>query len=338
MITKLSWKAMQGIFLTVALSALAWGANTALPGTINYVEGHAAIGAQVLDSKSIGSADLRPGQTLATENGKAELLLTPGVFLRLDSNSSAQMISPSLTKTEVTIDKGDAMVEVAELHRENDLRIREGSATARLVKTGLYDFDAAHNQIRVFDGKAVVQDGDRQVTVKGGHEVNLAADGKLKAYGFDKKEYKASDLYRFSSLRSSYLAEANVDVARVYYVNGWYGPGWIGSGWYWDPWFSSYTFIPADGFFYSPFGWGFYSPLSVYGAPIFYGGPYYHHFGHEYRPAYAYGGHVAPRGPVGRGFGPGPAAHPGAAMGPSHAFNGGFSGGFHGGGGFGGRR
>jgi hypothetical protein len=231
------------------------------------------------------------------------------------------------------------MVEVAELHPENDLRIREGEATAQLVKTGLYDFDAAHNQIRVFDGKAVVQDGDRRVTVKGGHQLNLATDGKLKAHGFDKKEYQASDLYRFSSLRSSYLAEANVDAARVYYANGWYGPGWIGSGWYWDPWFSAYTFIPADGFFYSPFGWGFYSPFVAYRAPFFYGGPYHRHFGPGYRPAYAYGGHFDPLGSVGNGSRPGPAAHPGPTMGSPRAFSGGSNGGFHGGGGgFGGRR
>jgi hypothetical protein len=337
MTTKLSWKAWQGLFLAGVLSALAWGANTALPGTVNYVEGQAAIGARTLDSKSIGSAELEPGQSLITENGKAELLLTPGVFVRLDSNSSVEMISPSLTRTEVTIGRGNAMVEVAELHPENDLRIREDGATARLVKTGLYDFDAAENQIRVFDGKAVVQDGDRRVTVKGGHEVNLAAEGKLKAYGFDKKEYEASDLYRFSSLRSSYLGEANIDTARAYYVDGWYGPGWIGAGWYWDPWFGSYTFLPANGFLFSPFGWGFYSPLVVYRDPIFFGGPYYHHFGAGYHPGYAYGGHFAPRGPVSSGFRNGPAGLPGRAAEPTHGFNGGF-GGFHGGGGFGGRR
>jgi ferric-dicitrate binding protein FerR (iron transport regulator) len=169
------------------------------------LEGQAAVGAQTLDAKSVGAVDLEPGQELATENGKAEILLTPGVFLRLGENSSAKMISPSLTNTEVNLDKGEALVEVGEIHPENDIRIDENGATTRLLKTGLYDFDAAHDQVRVFNGKASVQDGDRDITVKAGHEVDLNASGRLKAQKFDKKPLEASDLYRWSSLRSSYL-------------------------------------------------------------------------------------------------------------------------------------
>ena len=35
-----------------------------------------------------------------------------------------------------------------------------------------------------------------------------------------------------------------------------------------------YTFLPADGIFYSPFGWGFYSPIYVYRSPFFFYGYY----------------------------------------------------------------
>jgi hypothetical protein len=155
----------------------------------------------------------------------------------------------------------------------------------RLLKTGLYDFDAARNQVRVFSGKAVVFDDDRKVTIGGGHQVDFNAQGKLKAKEFDKHEYEQMDLYRWSTLRSSYLAEANVDAARSYVSNGYYGPGWIGAGWYWDPWFGTYTFIPADGIFYSPFGWGFFSPPLVFRAPVFFvGPPIVHRFGPTFRP------------------------------------------------------
>lgn len=258
-------------FLTAALSAPAWGANSAQPGTLNYVEGKASIGRQALDSRTVGSVELQAGQSLTTQTGKAEVLLTPGVFLRVGDNSTVTMISPSLSNTEVRLEKGRATVEVADIHKENNLRVAEDDADAQLLKKGLYDFDADRNLVRVFDGKAVVRVGDRQVEVKGGRELNLNDPGR--AYKFDKKAYQQGDLYRWSSLRSAYLAEANVDAARIYVSNGWYGPGW-----YWDPWFSAYTFIPGDGVFYSPFGWGFYSPLWVYRAPLFYGGHYYRHF------------------------------------------------------------
>jgi FecR protein len=326
------------VVLAAILSAPAWAARTALPGTLNYVEGSASIGAQALDSKSIGSAELQAGQSLATEDGKAEILLTPGVYLRVGDNSSVRLISPSLIDTRVAVEKGEAMVEVDELHSENDIRITENGINTQLVKTGLYDFDANQNQLRVFDGKAVVQDGDRNVTVKGGHELALATGAVTKPAKFDKDESKQADLYRWSSLRSSYLAEANVGAARTYVVNGWYGPGWVGAGWYWNPWFASYSFIPGDGFLYSPFGWGFYSPFWAYRAPIIVGGGYYHRFGPGYRPVYANAGHFAAQAPATSFRGAAPAAgfrgpsmtRPAPAMSAPRA-SGGFGGAFHGG-------
>src|ERR1700747_2573571 len=88
-------QAVAGFFLAAILSVPAWGdtntsANAALPGTLNYVEGEASIGSNSLDSKSIGSAELQAGQSLTTGKGKAEVLLTPGVFLRVGNDSSVK--------------------------------------------------------------------------------------------------------------------------------------------------------------------------------------------------------------------------------------------------------
>ena len=128
----------------------------------------------------------------------------------------------------------------------------------------------------------------------------MNAAGKLKPRKFDKKAY-TDDFYRWASLRSSYLAEANVDAARTYGGGyGWSPNPWYGEGWYWDPWFDAYTFIPGDGIFFDPFGWGFYSPWCAFEAPYFgyggfgYGGfggyGHYHHFGRGYRPLNMAGG------------------------------------------------
>ncbi len=87
--------------------------QAARPGTLNYVEGQATVGTQSLDITSIGKVEVGPGQSLETATGKAEVLLMPGVFLRLGDRSSAEMISPSLLDTEVVLDQGEATVEVA---------------------------------------------------------------------------------------------------------------------------------------------------------------------------------------------------------------------------------
>src|SRR5271167_3039480 len=244
------------------------------PGTVNYVEGHAYLGSQTLDAKSAGTAELDSGETLTTEDGKVEILLTPGVFVRLGEHTSARMIASGLTNTQMSIDEGEALVEVAEIHPENDLRILEDGKSTELMKVGLYDFNESQHIVRVLDGQAILDDGDGRIKVKAGHMVNLAMTEPVKAQKFDKKVLEAEDLYRWTSLRSGYLAEANADAAPTYSLGGF---GWYGEGWYWDPWFDAYTFLPGDGIFYSPFGWGFYSPWCAYYAP-FYGGRYPHRF------------------------------------------------------------
>jgi FecR protein len=248
--------------------------NQGRPGSLNYVEGRVSIGSQIIDPKSVGSAELEAGQSITTGEGKAEILLMPGAFLRLGENSSVKMISPGLTNTEVRVQKGRALIEVAEIHKENELRVDVNGVTTEIRKKGLYDFDADRNQVRVFDGKAAVQENGTQVEVKEGRAFNLNAGSSLKTEKFDKKPYK-NDLYDWSSLRSKYLAEANTDAARTYVVGG---AGWLGGGWYWSPWYDAYTFIPGSGFLYSPFGWGFYSPRWVYRSPYFSYGRFHHRF------------------------------------------------------------
>ncbi len=189
------------------------------------------------------------------------------------------------------------MVEVTQIQRENNLEVTQDGASTRLLKLGLYDFDADNQTVRVFDGEAMVTEGSRRVKVKAGHEVSVAGDGVSKATSFDKKAFESDALYRWSSLRSAYLAEANADVAPSYEYGG---AGLIQASRYWDPWFDAYTFIPGDGIFYSPFGWGFYSPFYAGWGPFGwgYGGrilrPFPPPLGNNYR-AWGPGAHSRPR-------------------------------------------
>jgi len=46
--------------------------------------------------------------------------------------------------------------------------------TAKLVKHGLYLFNADHPDVSVYDGEAMVSQGDKQVKVKKGRQLALA--------------------------------------------------------------------------------------------------------------------------------------------------------------------
>ena len=314
---------------TLFVPAFAEGTNPARPGTINYIEGQATLNGQPVAANT--RAELAQGQTVATANGKVEVLLTPGVFLRLGENSSLTMVSPDLTKTEVQLNSGRAEVEVDQIYKQNDLLIDEGSTQTKLLDHGLYAFDANSATLRVFDGKAAVspsEDATKWITVKGGHQ--LALNGSAaKTNDFDRKEIATADpLYNWSKLRSEYLGEANLNLAERYAGTSGFYPGW-----FWDPALYSYTWLPGDGLFMNPFGYGFYSPYYIFGGGMIYAG--YARSGF-YRGGYGFRGREGFRGAYAA-----PAAHGFSGGGYHGGFGGGaFHGGFAGGGGFhgGGRR
>jgi hypothetical protein len=218
---------------------------------------------QQLTTKQAGDAELLRNQILSTDQGKAEVLLSPGAFLRVGNGSEIRMISPELVNPQVEIVKGEAMVEVDQKPKEAKLGVYERGAEALLLKQGLYRFDADEGRIQVIDGKAQVTDNGKSKEFGKGKEVVLnGAD--LKPVSFDRNA--EDNLYAWSKLRSGYLAEANQATAQNIYVTG--GPFW-GSGWYWNPYFTTWSWLPGDGFFYSPFGYPFFAPGFAY-----YGGYY----------------------------------------------------------------
>lgn len=312
---------------TLFAPAFGQSANPARPGSVNYVEGQASIDGRQVSQRSVGTAELQPGQYLATSDGKAEILLTPGVFLRLDNNSMVKMVTPNLTRTEIELERGRASVEADQLYPENTILIDQNGGQTQLLKNGLYEFNAENNTVRTFDGKAAVYRGNdleskvKPIDVKAGHQ--LALNGQAaKPTSFD-RDISHDDLYNWSSLRSGYLGEANVDLAAQYAGYGGFNPGW-----YWDSSLYAYDWLPGGGPYWSPFGFGFYSPYYLYGGGFVYGRGFYGR-GYGFRGGYGFsgvrgGGFVGGRAVAGNGgFGGG-------------GFGGG--GGFHGGGGGGGHR
>jgi hypothetical protein len=95
------------------------------------------MGGQAFSEKSVGTARLAQGQSVSTQDGRAEILLTPGIFLRIDHETTVEMANPGLADTRLAVPKGRARVEVAEIRPENHVRISAQSASTRLLKPGL---------------------------------------------------------------------------------------------------------------------------------------------------------------------------------------------------------
>src|SRR5579875_2815593 len=152
------------LFATAALGAAQ--SNTSVqsentmppPGTLNYVEGQVSLNNSPLTPNAVRTSVIQPGQTIATGEGYAEVLLTPGAFLRIGHNSQARFLSAGLVTTRVELDHGSAMIEVADLVKGTDIGVVMNGANTLVEKKGLYAFDSNGQAVEVLDGEAKVSE------------------------------------------------------------------------------------------------------------------------------------------------------------------------------------
>lgn len=249
------------ILLSLAVPACwAQAVISAHSGMVNYVQGNVQLEGQPVKLDGAIFPEVKPGQTLSTQWGHAEILLTPGVFLRLGRNTSFQMISNKLTDTQVEILGGAALVEVNEILKDNRIAVKMGEAETVLLKTGLYHFNAATGQVRTFAGKAQVSEADNSTELKGGR--TLLVGSSLLPDKFDRKTAQ-DELYAWSEQRDYRLELSNISVARGISSNSFSSSS---SLWAWDPWLGMFTFLPNSGYMNNPFGIAWYSPATVWVA------------------------------------------------------------------------
>lgn len=245
------------VLLAASMPARAATPAEARVGSLDYVEGKAFVDGAAVNGTQATYPIVGTGQVLSTDKGHAEMLLTPGVYLRLDNNSEVRLLNASLTDTQVRLDEGAAMLEVDNLHKENLIRVQAGAGAVTVLKQGLYRFAADPASVRVLDGKvqAVVDD----VSVKAGkhREISLVSQPTVSKFSAANND----ELSRWSRLRSEYQAEASMSSAQYLASTG---LAWGYASWYWNPWFSTWTWFPASGWYMNPYGYGLYSPWVVY--------------------------------------------------------------------------
>lgn len=249
-------------------------------GVVQYVEGNVTVGDEIINPKAGQFPSLKQNDVLKTEQGRAEVLLTPGVFLRVGENSSVRMVSTDLTDTRVEFLAGSALVECDDMPKDNAVTIVRSGTNVMILKSGLYRFDDNPPRVGVYGGEAKLMAASGKVlNLRNGRQATL--DGNIEESKFDAK-LEEDALYRWSSRRSDYVAMANVSAAKTAYDSGSYTGGM--NSWAYNPYFGGFTFMPYDGMFFSPFGFPYWSPFSVWNMYSMYPGYY------GYYPVGAYGG------------------------------------------------
>jgi hypothetical protein len=279
-------------FLTVAVlaaysgfAAYAQSVISAHSGVLHMSEGAVFADNQPVNQKYGTFPDLKEKSVLRTEAGRAEILLTPGVFLRVGENTEIKMIDNRLSDTRVELIKGSAVVECDDPMKENAVTIIYGDFQVHVRKPSVMEFASSPAELKVFHGEAEVDLNGTVSVVRSGKALPFTP--ALAQEKFDTKT-SGDDLTRWSEARSEAVAVANVSAAKSYrdaggLLNGGLLPdaGYSGYGrWIYNPYYSMYTYLPMNGMFFNPYGYGFFSPYSVY---MIYNNPGYFN-------GYGYGG------------------------------------------------
>lgn len=256
----------------LAVSCSAQMVTSARSGTLHTFDGSVSIDGKAVEKHAGYFPEVKEKSVLSTRRGRAEVLLTPGVILRIGEDSSVRMIDSRLASTRVEILSGSAVLEQLSPEASpvkgsmNSVTIVYKDYEISLRKTGLVEFYADPGSMKVYKGEAdVITAGTlaagSRVVVKDGHM--LTFNSVLAMEKFNDKT--GDDLLLWARDRSQAIAAANMSSARNYGSSS-LGYGNYGNGWFYNPYFGMYTFLPMYGTYYSPWGWGYYSPYSIYGV------------------------------------------------------------------------
>lgn len=257
-------------------------------GGVNYTEGKVAVARKVGRSGYLLKGDeLETGDKVSTgTDGRAEILLNPGSFLRLGENSNFEFLTTSLENLQLKLTSGSAIFEVI-TDEEFTVAVNTPKATFYLVKSGVYRVDVLADgtgKLEVWKGEAQIADSNA-TKVKSGRQA-IVNGSQTTVVKFDRGDKDA--LETWSKTRAKELAKINsklensrADRTRLrnslvnsYYNNGWNLYGSSYGVWVYNSFYGTYCFLPFGYGWSSPYGfsypfdiWRYNLPPAVYNPP-----------------------------------------------------------------------
>jgi len=162
--------------MTLALPLEAQSIVSTHSGVIHFFEGAVYLDGQPVESRLGRYPAMRQGSELRTEDGRAEVLLTPGVFLRMADHSSVQMISSDLGDTQVELRAGHVIVDSGEPNPDTSVTLIYSRWRVHLLQKGVYRMDSDPARLCVREGKAeaFASPANQPVTVEQGSSLPFA--------------------------------------------------------------------------------------------------------------------------------------------------------------------
>jgi hypothetical protein len=200
------------LLLAVSTAASGQSVRSTRSGLLYFFDGYVFIGEEHLQQRFGRFPEIGEGNVLRTELGRAEVLLTPGVFLRVNENSAIRMVSNSLSDTRIELLRGSAIIEAShEAANPPDTLIYK-SWQVRFPVDSVVRIDSEPAQIRVLSGSANVSgESAGNVTVHRGDVLPFAS-----VLVAEPPTTPASDAFNIWAMnRSSVVSEDNSVAAGI---------------------------------------------------------------------------------------------------------------------------
>lgn len=254
---------------------------SAKAGGVNVVVGDVSVDRAGRASRLFKGDEVQSGEVVTTGvDGKVEILMNPGSYIRLGSNASFKFDSTNLDDVRVNLTKGSAMFEVFGAE-EYTVDVKAGSSRFALVQTGIYRVDvdmSGEAVVSIHKGK-VLPGLDAKKSIGSGKQIDYNGAAFLTAK-FDKNA--SDDLSIWSRDRAKQISQVAAslrpDRLRDPLINSFYGRNWnlynSFGVWVFDPFFRMYCFLPFGYGWNSPYGYGFGRSLWYYNLPqVIYNAP-----------------------------------------------------------------
>jgi hypothetical protein len=146
-------------------------------GLVHYFEGVVYLDHHPLEAHLGKFSNVPQGAELRTEQGRAEVLLTPGVFLRMGERSAIRMVANDLADTQVELERGSVIVETGEPNQETAVTLIYRNWKVHFPQKGLYRIDSDPPSLRVLQGAAevVTTPSGELITVEKGTHLPFAS-------------------------------------------------------------------------------------------------------------------------------------------------------------------
>lgn len=255
---------------------------SARAGGVNAVTGRASMrarGSSEWQQLSIKD-DLSAGDVVKTGgDGRVEILLNPGSYLRVGENSEFELANNSLDNLEVKLTRGTAIVEATGADDTAMLiNITTPHTRIAIVRRGLYRLNVVpgnNTELIVRKGRAMHEPSHTKI--KGGNKVVFSAETFSVAKLTDADKKKIDTLDQWSKDRAETVAQANrrIRPRDVGFVmasmwdrwGGAFGAAYSGGLWFYNPRYSCYTFMPFYQGWGSPYGGSYYNAFYPWGPP-----------------------------------------------------------------------